>query len=170
MATVHTDFGTNGLVREITANTDGSDRTPPCIDTASGRSWQLDHSWASGLKPFAFSRRADGACCGISWGPFFPQTVLWRNYMETCTEFKSKDYNSKCMLLMKLHTWGDLATTQSELLNGLSKATHLRHQRLKIIMLLVEKFGGTKKWCKIEKHLFWPSTWFLWIDGTQLPG
>lgn len=62
--------------------------------------------------------------------------------METCSEFKSKDYNSKCILLM--------AKTGSDTqLNGLSKAS-LCHQRMKI-MLFVEKLGGIKKWCKMEK-------------------
>lgn len=71
--------------------------------------------------------------------------------METCTEFKSNDYNSKCISLLKHHTWGDLATTGNNTqLNGLSK-TNLCHQRLKIIMLFEEKLGGIKKWWKMEK-------------------
>lgn len=71
--------------------------------------------------------------------------------METCTEFKSKEYNSKCILLMKHHTLGDLATTGSNTqLNGLPKDS-LCHQELKIIMLFVEKVGGIKKQCKMEK-------------------
>lgn len=73
--------------------------------------------------------------------------------METYTEFKSEDYYSMYMLLMKHHTWGDLATTGSDKqLNGLSKAS-LCQQRLKIKMLFVEKLGRIKKWWKMEK---WP--------------
>lgn len=80
-----------------------------------------------------------------------------RNYMETCTEFKSKGYNLKCILLMKRHMLGDLATAGSDTqLNGLPKDT-LCHQGLKIIMLFVEKLGGLKKQCKMEKP-FLPST------------
>lgn len=76
--------------------------------------------------------------------------------METCTEFRSKDYHSKCILLMEHHTLGDLATAGSNIqLNGLPKG-NLCHQGLKILTF-VEKLGGIKKQCKMEKPFF-PST------------